>query len=241
MTEVFQSDILRAQSELLEASLSEIPDEERKQRRGITRRLSQVFFELVNRLAPPLVLEIGAHEGTFSATMKNSRPKSRVIAFEANPLIYERYAPAMKQAGVEYLQLCVADRVGEMTLKVPAHHGREKHGKGSILTHKKAADFVDYRVGAVTLDGFLGDAADSPSAMWVDVEGALAHILAGAERTLRNCVAIHLEMETMALWEGQIIDTDVVSRLEVCGLTPVLRDIQHPRQYNAIFLRSAAP
>jgi FkbM family methyltransferase len=232
--------LLRAQSELLEASLNEIPNEANKQRKAITRRLTQTFFELVNRLNSPLVVEIGAHEGSFSKHMKNSRPESRVVAFEAHPLVYARYAPAMKQAGVEYLHVCIGDREGDMILKVPKQGDLEKLGKGSLLrtNSSKAAEPAEYPVRAVTLDGFLGDAAGLPNVMWIDVEGALAHVLAGAERALRNCQALYVEMETSERWEGQILDTDVLPRLAVYGLKPVLRDIQKPLvQYNAVFVR----
>jgi len=239
--ESLTSFLLRAQSELLEASLNEIPDDASKQRKAITRCLDQTFFDLVNRLNPPVVLEIGAHEGNFSRKIKNSLPGSRVVAFEAHPLVYARYAAAMKQAGVEYLQFCVAERAGDMVLRAPKKSdGREGRGMGSLLRYSKAAESAEYPVRAITLDGFLGDAAGLANVMWIDVEGALARVFAGAECTLRNCQAVYLEMEAVARWEGQIIDADVVSHLAHYGLEPTLRDIQRQRwQYNAIFVRQA--
>ena len=66
---------LRAQSELLQASLDKIPENASKQRKAITRRLSQMFCDFVNQLSPPLVLEIGAHEGSFSKEIKKARPE----------------------------------------------------------------------------------------------------------------------------------------------------------------------
>jgi FkbM family methyltransferase len=230
--------LLRAQSKLLEASLNEIPNDASKQRKAITRCLNQIFFDLVNRLNPPLVLEIGAHEGNFSKQIKNSLSGSRVVAFEAHPLVYDRYAPAMKQAGVEYLQFCVAEREGEMVLRAPKKDGRESRGMGSLLRYSKAAQSAEYPVRAITLDGFLGDATGLANAIWIDVEGALARVFAGAERTLRNCQAVYVEMEAVARWEDQMIDADVVSHLANYGLEPALRDIQRHRwQYNAIFVR----
>jgi 2-O-methyltransferase len=229
--------LLRAQSELLEASLSEIPEQARNQRKAITQCLAQMFFDLVSRLNAPLVLEIGAHEGGFSAKIKASQPGSRVIALEAHPLVYARYAPAMKEAGVEYLQLCVAEREGDMILRVPKKDGVETPYMGSLLRHRRLAEWVEYPVSAVTLDGFLGDAAGVSNAMWIDVEGALAQVFSGAERTLRNCQAVYVEMERAPRWEGQLTDVEVVSHLALYGLRPVLRDIQRHGFYNAIFVR----
>jgi FkbM family methyltransferase len=230
--------VLRAQSELLEASLNEIPNDASKQRKAISRCLNQIFVDLVTRLNPPLVLEIGAHEGNFAKKIKSSLPGSRVVAFEAHPLIYDRYAPAMQEAGVEYLQFCIAEREGEMVLVAPKWDGREGRGMGSLLRYRSAAESTEYPVRAVTLDGFIGDPTGLPNVMWIDVEGALAQVFAGAERTLRNCQALYLEMEAVARWEGQMIDADVVSHLANYGLEPALRDVQRQHwQYNAIFVR----
>ena len=91
---------------------------------------------------------------------------------------------------------------------------------------------------AITLDGFLGDAADSNNAMWIDVEGALAYVLNGAKRTLRNCQALYLEAESEPRWEGQMIDAEVISHLANYGLKPVVRDIQREwGQYNVVLMR----
>ena len=265
--------LLRAQSELLEAALTDQAREQRqaigrrlkktfvdlvnrlnvplvleigaragssktiKQRQAVGRRLKKTFVDLVNRLNVPLVLEIGAHAGSFSKTIKKSRPETRVVAFEAHPHVYARHAAAMERAGVEYLNLCIAEREGDTMLKVPKKDGAEALNMGSLLRHKRLTEWSEYPVRAVALDGFLGDAAQLSNVLWIDVEGALAQVFAGAERTLRNCQAIYVEMEAVARWEGQWIDTDVVSHLANYGLKPVLRDIQKRRFYNAIFTR----
>ena len=94
---------------------------------------------------------------------------------------------------------------------------------------------------AITLDGFLGDAADSDNAMWIDVEGALANVLNGAKRTLRNCQALYLEAKSEPRWEGQMIDAEVISHLANYGLKPVVRDIQREwGQYNVVLMRQAS-
>jgi FkbM family methyltransferase len=97
---------------------------------------------------------------------------------------------------VEYVKSCIADREGEVALRIPKRADREKLGKGSLVRNTKEASAADYRVRAVTLDEFLGDASSLPNAMRIDVEGALAHVFAGAGRTLRNCQALYVEMES---------------------------------------------
>lgn len=228
---------MRAQSELLKASLTEIPEQAKGQRKAITRSLRQTFIDLVSQLKVPLILEIGAHEGGFSKEIKRMRPEARVIAFEAHPLVHARRAPALEEAGIEYLPLCVADQEGEVTLNVPEKHGSEGLHMGSLLRHKRAPGWCEYAVQAVTLDGFLGDAAALSNAMWIDVEGALAQVFGGAKHTLANCQAIHVELEHKPRWHGQMIDEDVILYLANYDLKPVLRDIQKNLFYNAIFMR----
>ena len=114
---------LRAQSELLQASLDKIPENASKQRKAITRRLSQMFCDFVNQLSPPLVLEIEAHEGSFSKEIKKARPECRVIAFEPHPLVYARYAPAMKEAARQ--EICSVLRGGWRR-----HHPESEKGIG---------------------------------------------------------------------------------------------------------------
>jgi hypothetical protein len=89
-----------------------------------------------------------------------------------------------------------------------------------------------------TLDGFLGKAADLPNAMWIDVEGALGQVFAGADQTLHNCQAIHVKLDADARGHGELIDVEVVSLLDDYGLKPVLRDIQKKGFYNTIFVQS---
>ena len=186
MTEELQFGfLLRAQSALLLASLSEDLSLARQQRKAITRRLGQIFIDLVLRLDLPLVLEVGANEASFSRTVKSALPPSRVVAFEGHPRVYAGHASVVAEAGVEYIQLCVADREGEMVLKAPTkENGREKGGMGSLLSFEGFSS-VDYPVKTITLDKFLGD-AQLPNALWIDVEGATGEVLAGAERTLQT-------------------------------------------------------
>lgn len=238
MTGEWQTDfLLRAQSLLLTAALKENPHEAYVQRKEISICLGQIFIELVTRLGVPLVIEIGAHEARFSEQLKHSLPHSRIVAFEAHPLVYQAHAERLAQLGIEYMPLCVGDSNGDTILRVPTtKEGGEKLGKGSLLRKVKAS-FAEYPVRMMRLDDFLGGAAATPNAMWIDVEGALAQVFSGADHALRSCQALLVEMETNALWEGQITDAEAISRLAAYGLQPVLRDIQHTLQYNAMFLR----
>ena len=64
-----------------------------------------------------------------------------MIAFEAHPLVYARYAPAMKEAGSRICSvLCGGSRGSEMILKVTKKDGREKPKMVSLLGNSMAAE-----------------------------------------------------------------------------------------------------
>ncbi|MGG5811578.1 FkbM family methyltransferase [Falsiroseomonas sp. CW058] len=202
-------------------------------------RLTQAVAGVVQALAPATVLEVGAHEGSFSKGIKSLLPAARVVAFEANPVVHGRHAEAMAAAGVEYLQQCVSDRAGELTFNVPIRQNAMKATMGSVLLDSRASEHAHYTVPAVTLDGFLA-AGEGDVAIWIDVEGAVAQVLAGGRATLRRCVALFMELETVARWPGQSLAHDILPVLTAAGLVPVLADIQREWQFNALFVRPEA-
>lgn len=232
---------------VLEASLPKVePGEARRQspnkqqRKAVTRELESLFTQLVQHLAPAVVLEIGAHSAYFARAIRRTLPDSRAIAFEANPEVYARHLAACEAAGVEFVNLCLAERAGTLQFSVPqTEDGGSRETWGSILPRVGTASSKIYKVEAVTADGYLAETADRPNALWIDVEGALGQVLAGAPRTLASCVALYAEVENLPQFEGQWLDAEVVPHLAGFGLVPVLRDVQsRGRAYNLMFLRA---
>jgi FkbM family methyltransferase len=205
----------------------------------LTRQLEDAFTRIVAALAPPLVLEIGAHEAGFSNRIKRMLPDARVVAFEANPEVHARHAEANARRGVQYHQLCVADRSGSLTFQVPAPEGRSGDKMGSMLGSNLFGSAATFDVPCVTADGFLGADSGQPNAIWLDVEGAIATVLRGAPRTLSACLAFYAEMEVTRRWSEQQIDAEIVPALRAQGLHLVLRDRPNSFQYNGLFLRDS--
>ncbi len=209
-------------------------------RNRVTALLEETFIRLVARLNPGLVLEIGAHEATFSRRIKGALPAARVVAFEANPDVHALHAAKGRMRSIEYHKLCLSDRPGTVQFQVPTVDGKTATTMGSMLAGIKFPGGAVYEVEATTADDFLGDGAGLPNAIWLDVEGALGRVLAGAERTLGSCVALYAEMETVPRWAGQHIDAEIIRVLQGHGLHMVLRDCARPTQYNGLFLRREA-
>ncbi|MEH3144329.1 MAG: FkbM family methyltransferase [Methylobacterium frigidaeris] len=228
--------IMKMQESILFKSLPENTDRHAELRKKGADLLGETVSQLVTLLRPEIVLEIGAHEAKFSRSMKSQLPQSRVVAFEANPTVYKKFEHDVVGHGVEFLFQCVADDNRTYEFSVPGTD-RAHPTMGSVLKYTQKDVFATYQVPGVRLDTFL-NGAKSSNAMWIDVEGAVGSVLAGASDTLDNCVLLFAELEARERWEGQMLDSDVIRTLLARGLVPVLRDIQrHKWQHNVLFLR----
>lgn len=216
------------------------PEESRALRRSISALLADLFQALVVRQAPEVVLEVGAHEATMSIAMKRALESARIVAFEANPYVFEHQHRRFRRLGIEYVHACVAESEGPKRFLVPMDGERRRLRMGSMLVHRNSAEFTESEVEGVTLDGFLGDQAAAPNAIWLDVEGATGAVLDGAPVTLSSCVALFAELEVEQRWAGQRLESDIAAQLARHGLVPVVSDIQAPWQFNVLFLRADA-
>ena len=208
----------------------------------IEKRLVAYFRQLCLRLEPAVVLEIGAHEARFSRWAASELPGARVLAFEANPHVHEKFAGKLAGTRVEYLHAAVGPANGDVELHVPlevAGRSRELTSRmASLEVHSRASDEVLVTVPGVRLDDHLQLAEGERVVAWIDVEGANRSVLEAAPAVLARTDAIHIEVEWETTWEGQWLDSDVALRLRHHGLVPVARDIKRHHQYNVVFVRS---
>lgn len=205
-------------------------------RNRLTRRLAETFEQIVTAIEPDLILEVGAHDASFSRKMAQALPHAEVHAFEAHPGNVARFGPAAQEAGVAYRHLALLDAPGTLHLQVPlTGDGGERIGMGSLRTLPGRA-VATYDVEASSLDAlFPGDAR--ASAMWIDVEGAQHEVLSGGTALLERCKALYMEVESAEKWRGQRLFDDIAGLLRGVGLRPALRDVQRRGwQFNVIFV-----
>jgi FkbM family methyltransferase len=196
--------------------------------------LQDLFFEIVANRQPMLFIEAGAKGAGISRRARNVLPKAQVVAFEANPYVYEKWKTRAR--GYEYLNLALSDRSGELPFHI--HDGiPADHGQHSLLLRNSNADVSTVRVNATTLDDHFANNVDE-CCIWMDVEGATGNVLRGAPKTLDRTAALLVEMESRAIWQGQWLAREVSAFLNDLGLRLVARDDQSRFQYNAIFVRS---
>lgn len=208
----------------------------------IEQRLIAYFRRLCRRLAPAVVLEIGAHEASFSRWAATELPDARVIAFEANPHVHAKFASRLADTRVDYLNVAVSPVNGQVELNLPLQVG-DKTRKltsrmASLAVHTRASDQVQVTVPSVRLDDHVDLAEGERVVAWIDVEGANEAVLRSGPSVLDRTDAIYIEVEPETTWEGQWLDSDVALHLRRHGLVPVVRDISRQHQYNVVFVRA---
>ncbi|TRO07473.1 FkbM family methyltransferase [Ectopseudomonas mendocina] len=214
-------------------------DKKNRGRKKITEHLEALFVELNSHCKPSLILEVGAHEATFSLKMKKLLNNSRVMAMEANPEVFEKHREKADQSGVEYLNLAISDRNGEILLKVPMNaDGQETRSMGSIHTYVDGQGFQEHTIRSCTLDSLFD--VPTKNAIWIDVEGACLEVINGASRTLNESIIVYAELEEEARWAGQATLEEVAHKLYEFDLIPLFTDIQRMHwQSNILFVKKS--
>ena len=215
---------------------------EKSDRARSVRLLEHLFFRICRELNPSLFIEAGAKNATTSIRARRYVSDCRIVAFEANPLNYRRFAPspALATSRVEYVHNALSDRAGRIEFLTTARDGEPvADGQGSILKRKSGEDGVAFKVEAVRLDKFFSARSYSSCCMWVDVEGVTREVLSGSSGLMKSVCAVFIEVEDRTVWDGQWLSRDVMTFMLKHELIPVARDFQSRHQYNVIFIKRA--
>lgn len=187
-----------------------------------------------NAGALPVLLDVGANEGDFTAAALAALGDCRIHCFEPNPKTFARLS--RRFAGdprVLLNNIGLSDKPGTFTLYDYA--GSEGSGHASFLpetftdVYKSSTQAVEARVS--TLDGYLAEAGLSAvDFLKVDVEGLEKAVLAGAAGTLAagRVDVIQMEFNAHNILTGLSIqalaktlpDFDI-HRIVANGLAPV--------------------
>lgn len=213
-----------------------------KEREPITFLLDSLL-EQIAKLAPPdLVAEVGAFEASFSTKMKTAFPEVSIIALEANPRVFEHFAPKVLPSGVNYIHCAAGAEHGTVDIHIPtviAGKDMPTIGRmGSLLeVGLRDSKTIKVKVPCDTLDNILAEEVFQNACVWIDVEGFVAQVLRGATSTLQRTQIIYVELESSPVWEHQTLSHEVIETLQSTGFTMIARDCQKWFQYNAIFVR----
>lgn len=155
-------------------------------------RLSRLVWRLARRGG--LLLDVGANYGYYSLLWAAARPDNRVVAIEASPRNVEPLRRNIAKNGLASridVRHAAAGRVsGTVTLDLGPP---EQTGWGGIAADGAANTAV---VPALRLDDLARDAdIEGIAVLKVDVEGADAWVLEGAERLLAERRVAHVFFE----------------------------------------------
>lgn len=215
-------------------------------RRQSAERVADFFLHMQSLLPVTTVLEIGAHEATFSRAVKKACPEKTVRAFEANPHVYSHFLleGELRKQGIDYRYGAIGDSNGSTRLHIyESIDGRDEpcdSRRQSILL--RVANEADRHhhiwVPLARLDTLCAaDPEDSRYALWIDAEGSGGQVLEGAEGILTRTLAVYIELESLPKFEDQALDRDIMRHLLERDFVPLLRDFQFNHQYNAVFVK----
>jgi FkbM family methyltransferase len=211
-----------------------------------TRQLVRLFFHLLKLVEIDLFVEAGAKDAASSRRARRLLGDVRVVAFEANPYTYQKFAGDNHRTGIEYLNLAATDTPGPVTFNVLRDDDGlpRSDGQSSILKRNRGRDtergFEEVTVEGVRLDDFFAGQTFERAAVWMDVEGACKFVLGGASDLLSKTAVLIIEVEDRSYWgDDHWLRERVVSHLYDVGLVPVARDFEYEHQYNIVFVRAS--
>ena len=204
----------------------------------VNKEFADKYYAILDKLKPCATIEVGAYDAEFSQQMARCIDSRNVWAFEALPNIYNEFKGQLEH--INYINLAVSDKDQEVTigeldrdekLGIPS-------GASSILTRIKALNTTPIKVQGHTVDTLAKtNEIHGNVALWIDCEGANREVLRGAANTLKNTMAVYIEVELEEFWEGAWLKEDTVKFLTNAGFT-LVDCSNRPVQQDLIFVRT---
>jgi FkbM family methyltransferase len=223
------------------------------QERLLVDELVDLFFLIQKEIKPKISIEVGANSAEFSKKIKQDNTNIKSWAFEANPYVHKHYADSLQNAGVEYINAAITNKIGKTRFLIQEAYlnngewdGKRINriiGNNSLLIRDQ--DDVLYsapKIDCNTLDGFFIDSgilnSNDTVCMWIDVEGATEQVLGNSNKTLKQTDSIFIEVEDFKFWQDQWLAEDVIEFLVSQDFVPIARDYEYEKQNNYIFIKS---
>lgn len=184
-------------------------------------------LRLVHMLATngiDLVLDVGANEGGYAASVREAGYHNRILSFEPLSAAHAKLVAATSgdKSWVAAPRMALGDHDGQVTINVAGNSA-----SSSILPmtdHHRAAAPESAYIGSEAievrrLDGvrhpFL-DAATAPF-LKIDTQGYEKQVLAGAATLLPRLKGVQLELSLHQLYDGQVLWREMIATLEGSG------------------------
>lgn len=197
--------------------------------------------KLLNLHRIDLVVDVGANVGQFAQKVRGSGYARRIISVEPLAAAFaELELLAARDAEWQAVNVALGDRVGTASINVAGNSA-----SSSLLPmsgqHVAAAPHSAYvgneQVKVETLDNLIAGYAPGQKRplIKIDSQGYEGPVLDGGSTTLRYAQGVLIEMSLVALYEGQLLFSEVLNRLlglgfELWGVDPVFHEPISGRQ-----------
>jgi FkbM family methyltransferase len=172
---------------------------------------------------PDLICDIGCFNGEEIARFHRLVPSAFCHAFEANKRNIDQYINTRSDlSDVIVHNLAVADYDGEIEFNILDADGEQedwRRAAGSLNERTDGVSGQKVRVPCTRLDSHFATQlnANCTFLLWIDVEGALDRVIAGAPRLLRRTIALRAEVERHSFWAGQKLAGETIASMEALG------------------------
>jgi FkbM family methyltransferase len=209
-----------------------------------------LFVSLLKSLRCDLVLDIGSRDGKQSLLFKDVLSTAKVVAFEANPLNFQKMSldPAL-QARIEALPWAVSDTDGKASFHIAdadynaAETIENNLGISSLLVHPGVKSSRSVEVETVRLDTLLRRpefTVYQTIALWIDAESAEYFILEGMRNVADRVQLIQVETAKTPMRIGQRTYSEVSQLLASFGFTEIGSNITPQDNWgDVVFIKKA--
>lgn len=164
-------------------------------------------IEVINAARATVVVDVGAGSGQFGARLRAERYRGRIVSFEPVSAAFEKLRErAAPDRNWRCLELALGDHSGDVTINVAGNLWSSSF-LAMTSAHESAAPESVYvgeeAVRLARLDSLDVIGADDRAYLKIDVQGAEAAVLDGAEGVFEQINAAELELSLAELYRGQ--------------------------------------
>lgn len=143
----------------------------------------------LSHIPSPVVVDVGANEGSYARNALAIAPSARIIAFEPHPRSYERLKASLgAHPNVRLHNVACSDSAGHMELFDYRAQDGSSHASTyrAVIEQLHNAPSVSHKVPAGKLDEILkAEGVQKIRLLKIDAEGHEMRVLRGAERYVR--------------------------------------------------------
>lgn len=187
-----------------------------------------LFKFLLRRCQIDCVCDIGSRDGFESTLFRQVLPEARILAFEANPVLFKKMKEnqTLRNDRIEVLPYAISNKTGTASFHVPDVDYDDKDankGLGSLLEHQNVKIRESVEVPMRRIDELLLSTYPGARnvALWIDAEGVEYFVLEGMSGIKDRVAAIHVETARISMRVGQKVYAEVETLLNTMNFVPV--------------------